>query len=741
MKEGMAMAQQAHTNQPHTSSNKGHEDGENQMPNHGRSTMVSDIRNALTTKHNQIFMLTAENGDIAPGENGQGIYFRDTCFLNQLEIRWHGQSPIALLSNAERGDEGVFELTNNDIVLDDGQMVHKERLSLRRRYTIDDHVTMQLAIKSMAEQAIHLDFTLTADSQFDNIFTIRGDKSGKRGTIHEPTAKDNALILAYDGADDHHRTTTLSFTPPPPHMAQNSITYNLHLAPGDQQNITVIIDVADRPPTDTQHPHTPGTNKEAHDELNQVLQDIPHITTSNPILNQAIDRSITDLRMLAMVDHGDAFIAAGVPWYVALFGRDSLISAFEMLAFQPALARSTLRILARYQGTRHDDFQEEDLGKILHELRVGERANLHEVPQIPYYGTIDATPLFLLLLGEYVRWTADMALFQELREHVERALDWIAISLEHSQSGFLEYGTKSEKGLTNQGWKDSDNSIVNNDGSLARPPIAMVEVQGYIYAAWRAMAVLFQECDDTDRTHQLEQQARDLQQRFEQAYWMEDEQFYALALQRDSKPATAIASNPGQLLFTGIIPANHAKAIASRLMSKDMDTGWGVRTLSAEEKAYNPLDYQVGAVWPHDNAMIALGLRRYGLIQAMNQIFTGIFDAASHFRHHRLPEVFDGFSREDYAEPVRYPVACQPQAWAAGALPLLLQTSLGLEPDALHHTLKIHQPSLPSWLKWVEIHGVRVGQAQVDLRYQREGETTLVAVQQRQGDLVVAIEY
>ncbi len=714
--------------------------GENQMLNHGRSTMIADIRDALTTKQNQIFLLTAPGGDIARGEYGHGIYFRDTCFLDQLELRLNDQVPIVLLSNAARGNESIFELTNPDIDLGQDQVLHKERLSVRRGYVIADTVTMTLDIHSLAESDIQLHLTLTAASQFLDMFTIRGAALGKRGTLHRPRARGDTLVLAYDGADQHHRTTTLTCSPKPDHWHGGTANYMLRLAPGERLHIEVQITLEDHAPqADTGH--TPGTNKQHHDALHDLLNSLPQITTSNPLFDQALARSLADLRMLVLAEHGDAFIAAGVPWYVALFGRDSLITAFEALALQPALARSTLLLLASYQGTKDDDFTDAAPGKILHELRVGERANLHEVPQIPYYGTVDATPWFLILLGEYVRWTGDIDLFDKLRDNAERALGWIDRTMQNSPSGFLDYGTRSEKGLVNQGWKDSGNSIVNRDGSLAQAPIALVEVQGYVYAAKRAIARLYHQRGNADRAEQLDQQAGDLQQRFEQAYWMEDAQFYALALQRDCRQAQAIASNAGQALFTRIVHSDRAAKIAQRLVASDMYSGWGVRTLSAQERAYNPLDYQVGAVWPHDNALIALGLRRYGLIDAMEQIFKGIFEAATQFPLARLPEVFDGFSRDDYDVPVHYPVACSPQAWAAGALPLLLRTALGLEPDAPQQALQIHRPNLPAFLTWVEIHGLRVGQAQVDLRYQREDGMTLVAVEQRHGDLSVAIDY
>ena len=362
---------------------------------------------------------------------------------------------------------------------------------------------------------------------------------------------------------------------------------------------------------------------------------------------------------------------------------------------------------------------------------------------IPYYGTVDATPWFLMLLGEYIRWTGNLDLFKELGDNVQRALEWMDTNEAdpHDIPGYLSYGSRSEKGLLNQGWKDSDNGIVNTDGSICQPPIALVEVQGYAYQARRAMANLYEITGDHDRAAQLNRQANDLKQRFNDDYWLGDDTGYALCLQRNRRPSGAVASNAGQTFFTDMVSSAHAHTVAHRLMRDDMFCGWGVRTLSASEKAYNPLDYQTGSVWPHDNALIALGMRRQGFTQQMDAIFSGIFQAATHFKEFRLPEVFDGFSLQQYPRPVHYPVACSPQAWAAGALPLLLQTALGLEPDALHQTLRIHRPHLPDWLANVTIHGLRVGDATIDLEYRKEQGTTFVAVLGRHRPVDVSVQY
>ncbi len=726
-----------------------------QSSQHSGAARVNDLQNAITTKHNQVFLLTTSNGDILPNNHGYGVYFRDTCYLDQLELCICGHPTTSLLADAAKGAESVFELTNPHMQLPDGRTLAKERLSIRRSYTLHQQVTQRIEIRNLDQLPAPIEVSLTFNSHFTDMLVLRGFVKGpiERGTLHHPQDEGNKIVLAYDGADKHHRETVITFDPKPDSLHAGEASYQFNLQPGKTQQIEITLHLEDKAPEQNNHhthqqqqqqhqKQTTQTGAEKHKAFDDIMAQHPTVETSNALFDRALQRSLDDLRLLCTADHDHVYVAAGVPWYVALFGRDSCITAFESLAFQPELAKSTLRILAQYQGTKHDSYRDEEPGKILHELRVGETANLHEIPMTPYYGTVDATPWFLMLLCDYIRWTGDLALYRdELHDNAERALQWIEANLGEHLTGYLSYGTRSEKGLVNQGWKDSDNGIVNSDGSLAQPPIALVEVQGYAYCALAAMAELLRQTGEADRAGQLEHEAQDLKERFNSDYWMDDAGYYAFALQRDRRPATAIASNPGHTLFTRIADEEKVEAVADRLLADDLFCGWGIRTLASTEKAYNPLDYQVGSVWPHDNALIALGLRRWGYTGYMDKVFTGIFQAATEFTHFRLPEVFDGFGRDQYSRPVNYPIACSPQAWAAGALPLLLQTALGLEPDALHKTLHIHRPHLPEWLGDVTFKGLHVSAATVDLHYERDGQTTLVAVQDRHGDLEIAIEY
>ncbi len=707
---------------------------------------VTDLSGTMTAKYNQIFLLTNERGDIEDDTSGTGLYFRDARFLEVCSLRLDEQRASPLLADDSGGMSCVFELTNPEMHLGDGTVIPKEHLSIKRTFTIDQTVRQEIVLRNVERQPLAFDMSLHSASNFTDMFAVRGDDPGKRGTLAPPRAEGDRLALVYDGADQHRRTTTLTFAPPPDLFHERTATWRVRLDPGATKTFTIDIAVDDtdqqvRRKAGDQARHTPATNARKHQQFDAELADSPAIVTSSQLYDRALARSLADLRMLAMADHGDIFVAAGVPWYVALFGRDSCIAAFETLAFQPRVAASTLRVLARYQGTKDDDYQNEEPGKILHELRVGEKANLREIPQLPYYGSVDATPWFLLLMGAYARWTGDLTLFTELRAHVERALAWCDANIAASASGFLEYGSKPGQMLANQGWKDSGNSIVNTDGSLADSPIALVEVQAYVYGAKRGIAAIVRALGETERADRLEAEAAQLKDRFNEAFWLPEEGYLALAIQRGNRPVKAIASNAGQALLTGIVDADKARAVARRIMSNDMFSGWGVRTLSSRETAYNPLDYQVGAVWPHDNALIALGLRQYGCTEEADRVFSGLFEATTRFAHFRLPEVFDGFGRDEYQLPVHYPVACSPQAWAAGALPLLTTALLGLEPDATRGVLRVVNPALPPWLYELTMRGLRVGQARVDLHWQQINSGTAVTVLGREGALNVQISY
>ncbi|HEY7635779.1 MAG TPA: amylo-alpha-1,6-glucosidase, partial [Gemmatimonadales bacterium] len=448
-----------------------------------------------------------------------------------------------------------------------------------------------------------------------------------------------------------------------------------------------------------------------------------------------------DLEMLRSSILGRQFFAAGVPWFATLFGRDSLIAALQVLPFQPELAAETLRLLARYQGDREDHWRDEQPGKILHEFRRGEMARAGAIPHTPYYGTVDATPLFLILLGNYASWTGDLTLFDELRPNVERALEWMTRYGDGDGDGYIEYHSTSEHGLINQGWKDSGDAIIDADGQLATPPIALVEVQGYAYEARRQTAMLFQRSGDDARAQGLLGEAQTLRERFNRDFWVEGLDFFALALSGEKRPLPVISSNPGHVLWAGIADPDKAGATVKRLMAEDMFSGWGVRTLAATERGYNPVGYHLGTVWPHDNAFLAAGCRRYGFDEAATRIFVALCEAATYFEHDRLPELFAGFSRAEFDAPIRYPVACHPQAWAAGSILYLLQVMLGLVPDGFRRRLQVVNPLLPEGMDFLELEEVHVGGTPIRLRFSRNTDGS-VAVESvgREHDVTLAVE-
>lgn len=708
---------------------------EERLLRHGRSTLVQATAPSLIVKSGGIFGLSAENGDIdAQINKAYGIYFHDTRFLSRATFRLEGQPLSILLATDHQGDRSITEMTNPEITLPDGTELPKETISVRRERRLTDRLEESIAIKNFSSDALELTASLAFAADFENMFVVRGADEGKRGTMRDPRWSGDSLTFEYDGADGRVRTMALTLKPGPDHRDGGHVRYNCTVDPRATFEIHIEGILEDK--GDGGLESQPGSRKNVPAPFGEV-----RVTTDNALFNEVLAKSFADLRMLLTKEHGDTFFAAGVPWYVALFGRDSIIAALQTVAFDPGIAATTLRVLAQYQGQKEDAWRDEEPGKILHELRVGEKAHLNEVPQTPYYGTVDATPLFIVLADEYMQWTNDESLWQDVKDNVGRALAWIDGYGDSDGDGFVDYKSNSAKGLANQGWKDSGNSITNGDGSIAQPPVALVEVQGYVYRAKLAAARLYERAGDPDRGKKLREEAGDLKKRFAEAYWSGKRKTLVTALEKSGKQADSLTSNPGQAMWTGIVSEEHAGAVTGILMSDAMYSGWGVRTMAEGEAAYNPIDYQVGSVWPHDNSLIAAGLKRYGQDDAFLRIFSGLFQAATRFPHYRLPEVFAGFSRSNYNTPVHYPVACNPQAWAAGALPFLLRTGLGLEPNAPANTLTIRRPILPEWLGAVDISNLRVGTSRVNLHYERVSGVTLVALTKREGDVRVVIRY
>jgi glycogen debranching enzyme len=470
-------------------------------------------------------------------------------------------------------------------------------------------------------------------------------------------------------------------------------------------------------------------------------RDSTQVVTDNELFDQLLARCIRDVRALSTrTGDGHMMLAAGIPWYVTLFGRDALIASHQLLSVNPDLARDTLELLARHQGTKEDPWRDEEPGKILHEIRHGELAGSGAVPHTPYYGSIDATPWFLILYGAHLRWTGDLEFARALLPNAEAALRWIDDYGDRDGDGFVEYQTRSPGGIRNQGWKDSHDAIVHADGRIAETPIALSEVQAYVYLAKLRMADVYEALGDDPKAEFLRGQAHELKGRFNSAFWMEDEQFFAGALDRDKRQVRTVMSNPGHALYCAIADDDKARSTAKRLLAPDMFSGWGIRTLSKSAAAYNPMSYHNGSVWPHDNALIAAGLKRYGFVRSTNRVATALFDAAIHADYMRLPELFCGFTRRSPNKPVSYPVACSPQAWAAGSPFLMLQSMLGISARAERNLLTVNEPHLPPWLHTVELRNLRVGSSRITLLFRREGDITSFSLLQREGDIRVVME-
>jgi glycogen debranching enzyme len=707
------------------------------------------IADAFVLKDGDVFLVTEPTGDIPEdGPHGFGLYHHDCRFLNGYVLEIDGREPIPLVANAAHGHKGVVELTNPELPKRGGGTLEMHEIALCWQRFLDGERSRLhdvLRVRNFHDEAVDLVLTLRFRAEFEDVFDVRGLLSNGHGKLHPPRWAHQSLRLQYDGSDGIQRTTDIHFWRRPDEIDGCTVRFSLHVESETEQEIALSI-----------HLHESSAKEKL--EAPAARPDLPLIDRSRRAvaaahasaftvvhsdyvpLARAMERSICDLSMLRSSLAHEAFYAAGIPWFAALFGRDAIIVALEALAYNPDIARDTLRLLARHQGKKVDPSRDEEPGKILHELRVGELAHLGAVPHTPYYGTVDATPLFLVLLAHHAAWTGQLDLFRELRPNVDAALGWVARYGEAEMPGYVAYRSHATNGLANQGWKDSGDAIVMENGDLAQQPIALVEVQGYVYLAKMGIADLLDRTGEKDLAGRLRGEAEDLKQRFVRDFWLADKGFFALALTAGG-PAAVLSSNPGQALWTGIVPPEEARRTMECLLSEPMWSGWGIRTLSSDARRFNPVAYHRGTVWPHDNAIIAAGFRRHGFDHEACQVFDGILDASTHFGMHRLPELFSGFRRSDYGVPVRYPVACHPQAWAAGALPFMLSNALGLTPEAFDKRLRIVRPRLPEAVHCVSLRGLRVGGAAVDLSFARRRSGRIsVRVLRNDGGLAVEVE-
>jgi glycogen debranching enzyme len=713
----------------------------------GRHTKSLNIIGARVIRENDLTLVTLPNGDIPLANNfGYGLYYHDCRFLSGYTLTINGKFLTEILSGTQSGYESGVILTNPDIEDNDGNFINKETLSIGRDIAIPGCVIETITIRNFNMSKVALDLTLNFRSDFNDIFTVRGLTKGVDGKIL-PTKYDtgnNTLYFSYLGKDKHHRITKIEFDYTPSKTENGSCTFSIRLKPKGIQKIMLAIFVQDLPPGKVPDERQIAGTKETLEKIEKsyhvMYERHFNFLTDNNLFNKILLRSLSDIRMLYMSLDGSKFHSAGVPWYDTLFGRDCILTAIQIMPYHAESAPGTIKLLTEYQGQVNDDWRDEEPGKILHELRIGEKANLNKIPQTPYYGTVDATPLFLILLAEYTDWTGDLELFKKILPNVDAAITWIDRYSRHEGSEFTFYTSKSSKGLDNHGWKDSWDAIMHSDGTLAKHPIALAEVQGYVYMAKKRMSTLFNLIGRSEKASKLNKDAEKLKKEFNDKFWIGDKKFFAMALD-STGVCDVISSNPGHCLWSGIVDEKYAKPLADRLFKEDMFTGWGIRTLSSKELRYNPLGYHTGSVWPHDNSLIAMGLRKYNLYKNLSELFTGMYEAASVFPLYRLPELFTGFKKGKYNMPVKYPVACSPQAWSAGTIPYMLIAALGLTPDALNKRLMLVKPHLPPWLNKVHITDLRIGEASVNIEFRREESDTLVNVVKKQGDLDIFIEY
>jgi glycogen debranching enzyme len=691
-------------------------------------------------KHDDTFIVLDSHGDIGASAGGpDGLFNCDTRYLARLELLLDDLQPLLLGSNL-RDDNSVLtvDLTNPDIYRDSRIVLQKDMLHIVRTIFLWRGTAYQrIGLQNHGDRPASLDLTLLFDNDFADLFEVRGERRPHRGVGSGKLLGPADVMLEYNGLDDKWRGTALHFDPRPTQLSVNAATYHLDLAPRQVSSLFVAASC-----------NKPATFKPARffrgllahrREMRRFTVGAASIETSNNIFNEVLCQSMADLNMLMTNTPQGRYPYAGIPWYSTTFGRDGVITAMQMLWIDPRVARGVLRRLAFYQAKTTDPLADAEPGKILHEMRGGEMAALREVPFAQYYGSVDATPLFVLLAGLYVERTGDEETLAELWPSVEAALGWINGPGDPDRDGFVEYQRASEQGLANQGWKDSYDAIFHADGRLAEGYIALAEVQGYVYVAKRLAARCASRLGKSAMAKKLEIEARQLAERFERAFWCDDLGTYALALDGDKDPCRVRTSNAGQLLFSGMLREDRARLVAADLMRPHFFAGWGIRTVASGEARYNPMSYHNGSIWPHDNALIALGLARYGLKHSVAHLFKVLFDAATYMDLRRLPELFCGFRRERRRGPTLYPVACAPQAWASATPFTLLEAALGLEFDARRGEIRLRNPRLPAFLNEVLIRDLQLGSSSVDLVVRRHGDEVSLEVLRTRGQIQVSI--
>jgi glycogen debranching enzyme len=669
-----------------------------------------------------------------------GIYHEGTRFLSYFEFRVNEYRPFLLNSTVQEDNALLMvDLTTPDLYESSHYAIPKGVLHISRNKLLQaglHYECMRFFNYGNETINLYLEFQFAAD--YADIFEVRGTKRSKRGQDLPIQHTAQELVFGYRGLDNEIRRTRILFSQPSAKQDGGYVYFIISLSPEEEKQLyfTIVCEAGNhKPPIST---YKEDLARSYH-SVKTARDKIGHVRTSNEQFNAWLNRSAADLQMLTThTMHGD-YPYAGIPWFSTPFGRDGIITALQYLWLNPQLARGVLSFLAATQATEENLAQDAEPGKILHESRKGEMATLQEVPFWRYYGSVDATPLFIMLAGAYYHRTGDRSFLATIWPNIQCALDWIDNYGDCDGDGFVEYARHSANGLIQQGWKDSNDSIFHQDGRLAEGPIALCEVQGYVYAAKKAAATLASVFGQKDRAVELRRQTGALKKKFNQAFWCEEIGTFALALDGHKRPCRVASSNAGQVLFSGIAYSEYAQRVAETLFKGTSFSGWGIRTLASTESRFNPMSYHNGSIWPHDNGIIAMGLAHYGFKKQALKILSGLFDASTVLDLNRVPELFCGFDRFPGQVPILYPVACSPQAWASGAIFHLLQACLGLTFSEKKPQLRFNHPQLPAYLQHLEITNLCFGDTVIDLTLKRHLHDVGVNVLCKEGDIEVAV--
>jgi len=693
--------------------------------------------NNLTLIDGKTFLSTTVSGDIMPpGAPDVGFFHDDTRFLSRLELRVDGYRTVVLSSSTEQTFASQIELTTGKSTMRETYEIPENTVHIRREQLLSSETLFDnFSFENFNFQELELAIELAYEADFMDVFQVRGVAREKLGHYFLPVVRHDSIVFHYCGLDRIARETVIHLSPQPDLVDGTTARWKLRLPPFKRFQLqTTIVPQVEGKRSRSIKPDFAQQLRLRREAIADWASRSTSFSAGNSVFGEMVETCKADFHALQIPEAKERVIAAGIPWFATMFGRDSIIAAYQSLMLNPRLAAETLRVLAKLQGKEKNDWRDEEPGKILHEYREGEMTRAGEMPFGPYYGSVDATPLWLILLSETFNWTADEQLVKDLLPNAYRALEWIDSYGDLDGDGFIEYQRRSSKGLANQGWKDSWDAIMHHDGEVAKSPIALCEVQGYVYEAKYRMASLMRSFGDIKTADRLKKESAEMARRFEKAFWMPKLNFYAMALDRDKRQTQVISSNAGHLLFTRMLPQDRAKAVTQRFMREDMFSGWGWRTMSRDERVFNPLSYHRGSIWPHDNSLIAHGMALYEFREPANQLFTALFQAALNFRDYRLPELFCGIERREHDEPVQYPVSCSPQAWASGSIFLILMSVLGIRPSAQRRELNIVNPELPDFLEHLSIRNMLVGGSRVGLDFTRRGERTFCNVVDIEGD-------